>query len=61
VSGQHFRADFLTLSDSLSLNLGPLELDLARIGAAAYVADRITRRAAIPIAPARTEAWRERS
>jgi 7-cyano-7-deazaguanine synthase in queuosine biosynthesis len=45
IAGEHFRADFLTLSDSLSLSLGPLELDFARIGAAVYVADRLTRRA----------------
>lgn len=43
-SNRDFRADFLALSDFLSLTLRPLELDLARIGAAIYIADRLMQR-----------------
>lgn len=44
VAGTHFRADLFALSESLSLPLAPLELDLARIGVSSYVADRLCRR-----------------
>jgi 7-cyano-7-deazaguanine synthase in queuosine biosynthesis len=47
VEGRDFAVDVLALSDSLGLPLRPLELDLVRIGAAVYAADRRVRRPAL--------------
>jgi hypothetical protein len=50
-AGREFVFNALALSESLGLPLRPLELDLARIGAAVYAADRLVRRP--PLTPHR--------